>query len=57
MQLQPHEEGAKLAQRQGVKKTKNRTGATKYPEEENRRSVKFRDSAQDLRGAKENKEA
>lgn len=36
---------SKLAQRQGVRKTKNRTEASKYPEEGNRRSVKFSDFA------------
>lgn len=30
---------SKLAQRQGIRKTKNKTGASKYPEEENRRPV------------------
>lgn len=36
---------SKLAQRQGVRKTKNRTGASKFSEEEIRNSLKFRDFA------------
>lgn len=36
---------SKLTPRQGVRKTKNRTGASKFSEEEIRRSVTFRDFA------------
>lgn len=46
---------SKLAQSQGVKKTNNRTGPSKFSEI--RRSVKFRDFTYDLQEVKENKKA